>query len=337
MATSDGPKKTWVGTLFTRLLNAVPKQGIPLSSLAGHTALFHYTGADGLKGIFEDNCLWATGASYLNDASEIEYGCAVLGDVLAHWEESNKDSASLQGKIVASIRNSLDAPASKFERAMTIYVACFCERDNLLSQWRAYGQTGGYSVGFSLLEPGLGNSPILKKLKPESTSYRANLVRVIYDRKEQTHRLEEVLQETLAAADQPDLEDEVASLGKDAVQKYLGICIIGIEMFLMEQIVSFKNAAFAEEREWRIVVQPALSQTPLLEGKKDPAVYLRSGRSLLFPYVKIVPTDDKLPIESVRFGPTLNKTRADNSLKVLLSLHGYENVKIHGSDIPVVF
>ena len=66
------------------------------------------------------------------------------------------------------------------------------------------------------------------------------------------------------------------------------------------------------------------------------AVHLRSARGLLVPYVKLAPTTDKLPIASVRFGPSLEKSRAENSLTMLFRKWQYENVIIRGSDIPVV-
>jgi len=40
--------------------------------------LYHYTTADGLKGIIEKNELWATSAYFLNDSAEITYGYGLL-------------------------------------------------------------------------------------------------------------------------------------------------------------------------------------------------------------------------------------------------------------------
>jgi len=38
--------------------------------------LYHYTTQAKLLGILKSNCMWATAAQYLNDASEYEYGFA---------------------------------------------------------------------------------------------------------------------------------------------------------------------------------------------------------------------------------------------------------------------
>lgn len=47
--------------------------------------LFHYTTAEGLKGIVETNELWASSAYFLNDSAEVTYGYGVLRQVLDEW------------------------------------------------------------------------------------------------------------------------------------------------------------------------------------------------------------------------------------------------------------
>src|SRR5229473_173006 len=72
--------------------SAAPEQTPPAA------LLFHYTTADGLKGIIEKNELWATSAYFLNDSAEITYGCGLLREVLDEWIAKNprdEDSLSL--------------------------------------------------------------------------------------------------------------------------------------------------------------------------------------------------------------------------------------------------
>jgi hypothetical protein len=38
--------------------------------------------------------------------------------------------------------------AEEFYRVMQIFVVSFCPDGDLLSQWRGYGQSGGYAIGF---------------------------------------------------------------------------------------------------------------------------------------------------------------------------------------------
>src|SRR5258708_7067446 len=50
---------------------AAPKQRPPSGFV------FHYTTTEGLRGIVENNELWATSAYFLNDTTEITYGYGV--------------------------------------------------------------------------------------------------------------------------------------------------------------------------------------------------------------------------------------------------------------------
>jgi hypothetical protein len=40
--------------------------------------LYHYTDINGLKGIWEDGHLWATGSRFLNDTSELRLGVTLI-------------------------------------------------------------------------------------------------------------------------------------------------------------------------------------------------------------------------------------------------------------------
>src|SRR5437868_12026730 len=70
----------------------------PPAQMPPKDLLFHYTTAEGLKGIIEKNELWATSAYFLNDSTEITYGCGLLKEVLDEWIAKNprpEDSLSL--------------------------------------------------------------------------------------------------------------------------------------------------------------------------------------------------------------------------------------------------
>jgi hypothetical protein len=83
------------------------KQGLsPDKSPAGDPAhLAHYTTADGLRGIIQNGNLWASGAYYLNDSSEIDYGCELFTKLLTEiiGEEgaipSAKESVKRRGRL----------------------------------------------------------------------------------------------------------------------------------------------------------------------------------------------------------------------------------------------
>jgi hypothetical protein len=106
----------------------------------------------------------------------------------------------------------------------------------------------------------------------------------------------------------------------------------------MEEIVGFKNAAFAVEKEWRVVVrQRELTKQGTDDGGKTrPPVHFRSSRGVLIPYVKLSPTNpgDKLPIYCVRTGPTLEANAATLALPLFFETNGYR-LRIRRSEISL--
>ena len=148
--------------------------------------LYHYTTASGLQGILESNTLWATNAYYVNDSSEVEYGGTVLSEVLKEWEkktEKTYDRLWALGAVHGLIE---DYPERRGQRRKRIYVTCFCEDGNLLSQWRTYGQAGGYAIAFPL-------DALRTGLQPPDTFFASRLRRVEYSRQRQKERLLTVL------------------------------------------------------------------------------------------------------------------------------------------------
>ena len=337
--TTKAPEDDWNLTLIDHIIGAqIDPPSLKDQFLQLHAGLFHYTTASGLKGIIEDKCLWATAAAYLNDASEVEYGCAVLNEVLATWQKDNGGKRSLSATAVDIIGALFSDPFSRLDKATQIYVACFCTKSNLLSQWRAYGQVGGYSVGFRLFGTGFpaDSNKIFGGLKPEHDHYRASLMPVIYEKEAQRAVLAEVLKRNLEALERQELKRIYESLGERTQQEFVAKAALLIEHFLMEQIVAFKNKAFEEENEWRIVARPKFGRHALSRGERDDAVHLRTARGLIVPYLKLIPASD-FPIQSVTIGPTLDKARAERSLRLLLIQNDLgTSIGIDGSDIPVV-
>ena len=56
--------------------------------------LHHYTTIEGIQGILRDGCLHASAAYYLNDSSEIDYGCILFASVLQKWFDQNQAKLS---------------------------------------------------------------------------------------------------------------------------------------------------------------------------------------------------------------------------------------------------
>jgi len=291
------------------------------------THLAHYTTADGLCGIVMNGNLRATAAYYLNDSSEIDYGCALLTAILKESATNAKENDTRK-VILEQTERAFEASGLMASIVPRTYVACFCENENLLSQWRAYGQSGGYSIGFrrQALETGLA---------VEEDSYHVGLRRVIYDEGLQTSGLRDVLSDFLSALERPSIRESAEKL--DAQEKK--VFFISFNMFLqtaaLTEIVRFKHPAFKDEKEWRLVVRPTSS---FLNQAEISQLKFRPSRGMVVPYLELKPkvNGTPLPIDYVRYGPTLDKKRAEKSLDLLFKQKGYVNVKFHGSDIPVI-
>jgi hypothetical protein len=166
--------------------------------------IFHYTTAAGLQGIVESNCLHASGAYFLNDYSELEYGRKILADVFDQWELDNPEAAQdLTAELVYDLRERITDEKGREALVHSVYLACFCQRDNVLSQWRTYGQAGGYSVGFPVV---LG---AIRGVGPESPSYTSLLTRVEYRREKQIEACKEILNLILPVADDRAMHSEL--------------------------------------------------------------------------------------------------------------------------------
>jgi hypothetical protein len=53
---------------------------------AGSNLVYHYTTAEGLKGIIEFRCIWATNVNFLNDISEYHHGIDIVRGEIKEYE-----------------------------------------------------------------------------------------------------------------------------------------------------------------------------------------------------------------------------------------------------------
>lgn len=284
--------------------------------------IYHYTDVGGVKGIVESNCLWASAAQFLNDSSEIEYGYKLVRAELDPWLKLNQERDTFGAIVLLMLWARLSTAVEKLPAA--VYVACFCESGNLLSQWRAYGQAGGYSLGFEIEE----SWPTIS-LTPKGSYWETRLQKVIYSVEAQKRRINSLLRKCFEAID-----EHPAPKPGEAAGVELEVAGFIYEL-LLDEIATFKNPAFEEEREWRLVVRRRWIDFG--EDKDpDPAPKFRRSRGSLVPYLELHPGEPKIPLKSIRFGPSLERKRVETPLRLLLSSCGFGEVSIEGSDVPVI-
>ena len=100
--------------------------------------LYHYCNISAFMSIIKNKCFWLSDTKYTNDKEEI---CAFKDAVWAALNElvcNKKINEEMANKIwITYVYNTLPG-----------YISCFSEEDDLLSQWRSYGDDGnGVAIG----------------------------------------------------------------------------------------------------------------------------------------------------------------------------------------------
>lgn len=261
---------------------------------------------------------------------------------LERWlQQVNPPAGSISRGLAESFIHYFGHDAFERNVVTPIYLTCFCEEDNLLSQWRAYGSSGGYNIGFKVPMEG-----IVYGLTPEPRVYTARCVKVEYDTEKQIQRVLNLLNFMLPILDERAVTesirmiDPLSPLGFSQLQS-------SIQEILVEECIGFKDSAFAVEKEWRFTVRSRahLKQATDNGDHSNLPIHFRTGRGQLIPYIKLKPSNapmpivgdgKKLPIASVTCGPGGDRISAEMAVRCLLDGQGFREVLVKHSQIPVV-
>jgi len=306
-------------------------------------ALTHYTTQVGAKGIVESSTLWSTHARYLNDEKELRYVAEPLGIAWERVRAGKKHLRVNTRRALNELGMALVTGVGRQtpSRADNVYVTCFCEDPDLLSQWRGYGGSGGpaYALTFNPDDFHFLHPLPAGQSRPTEPQYGAPtvLVRVIYDREEQVQLIVDVLEQYVDAcleyivSDQPEV--------RQLAHEYAG----GLRNALLVTLSApYKHPGFAEENEWRLV-------TRLHVPAETAPTEFRPTRSGLAPYFalgrwgapEVADTQNspiyprrRLPLISITQGPTANPDRGAESMLMLANRYGYRDVEVGTSEVP---
>ena len=273
--------------------------------------LYHYTDVVGLIGIVTSGTVWASNLRFMNDARELDHASRLMLDVLDMTRERADQPA--QHAVIDAIEGNLRSGVGYPE----FYSVSFSADGDLLGQWRGYGSAGGgYAIGF---DPQGLRCPETRYPQP------ARFVnRIIYDKSYQVEILRGVADAMLElfkdlAATEPETTEARARLFS-ALGEVAGY------------VFSFKDPAWAEEREWRAVyVVP--------HGEHD-GVRFRPSGGVAVPFVTLPMGTDpggRLPIRRVVQGPAMEPDVSTRSLELLLAGNGYVDTEIVTSAVPLRF
>jgi hypothetical protein len=173
----------------------------------------------------------------------------------------------------------------------------------------------------------------LAKFRTDGDVFQIALRRVVYNEHQQREVLDGALTDSLPPLDSEKIQSKFKALDLSARAYFAHMMEFTLQKLTMAEIVRFKHPAFEEEKEWRLIAQPRL-----LKEDDDGVVNslkFRASRGVPMPYIELLPEGKLLPIKSVRYGPTLERKRVEHSLGMLFRKHGYPEMRIEGSQIPV--
>lgn len=288
--------------VLTAFLNSLASYSQDLiQHLRSGQKLCHYTTLEGAIGIVTTGDLWLTNSLYSNDDEELNYGHFLVESILNELEKDpTSDAARLEW--LRKLREQLGAANGD-----QVYICCFCEKDNLLSQWRGYAENGG---GVSIEFDPVGFEAVAGQ---DCQHGLMRLWKVFYNLDQQR----KIILDAVNYPYWPSAnEDERIRYVVDALQFFMP---------------TFKKLDFSEEQERRLIFTPY--------AMADPKPNFRTRRGLLVPYFslkELAPTVGgfKLPIKGVLVGPGLHRELNVESCKMMLAKHQYTNVPVQASTTP---
>ncbi len=262
---------------------------------------FHYTNAAGLIGVVSGNCLWFSDTKFMNDGSERLWALQVYKQVIEEIKPSLDHEK--KRKFVDRMYEHEEA----FSESFRAVVFCMSSDGNLLNQWRDYGKDiVPYCIEFDTIT--------LRSDAP--AGFGTNLHQLIYDGNVQRRVLKEGLEEIL----------KIASLAWSRSDAELDRLAMWASFEMSDLLRRLKHPAFEAERESRL-------STSNYQLRQTARKY-RTGPLGVVPYYEYRP-ETKLPILSVRVGPSPYAAASVAAAEMLLRDHGFDDVPVLESNIPI--
>lgn len=271
--------------------------------MAEDDLLYHYTSAQGLLGLLGAPAapakLWMTQIHYQNDAAEARHAYELTAYELRRLENRcpNLKRAAAGFYGVPAEGQQWQAPSGfAVTRECTFSLS---EDGDLLSQWRGYAASGGYSVGYRFGE--IANFARHEGLR---------LSRCIYDEAEQR----DLIANELIAIEDAFVrgETEGALPGVPDHDRARATASVRFQRLGHRLAPTFKHPSFAEEREWRLIG---------MIGVNDPRARYRTKDNIIVPYgeIDIDPRSARYPLRPVEIivGPGVDFELATQTIGYL--------------------
>ena len=256
--------------------------------------LYHYTKSNGINGIINHNCFWATKSDFLNDPNEFSYIHGIIDEVC---QENMKNPAWTEMFLADSL-------GADREKSREYFVLSFSRCRDSITMWSEFGNKTGYNIGFQ-------SDKIIARIEDAAEIAYDGLV--VYDTKKQKQLIRRVICNYLPSLFRMPL-DEILNAGSQDRQdsNYRKACRKfqkTVEVYSM----FFKHEGFAEEQEYRFV----------FKKQKNTAVHFRAKDGFLLPYIEIPLSEGLLPIEEIMIAPQNHIDLAKSGIEYMLYTKGY--------------
>jgi len=245
--------------------------------------IYHYTTVSGLIGIVTHREIWASDCQFLNDGTELSYAEDIFRKEV---QKLNLPPLTNGGYLIAG-------PSIWLFR---MFIACFCEDGDLLSQWRGYGADQGYAIGF--------DTEILRSLNIGEVSP------VQYGIVNPSEYFKQELDDANHISGHPGVSEWYASER------------------LLPRLARVKHPGFAEEREWRI-----LKQVPFYDLSSQ-EVNTQFRPSPMGPIAYLVLPFPPDCLREIVIGPGSHTETHKAAIKNLLRINNLPSVNVRISNVP---
>ncbi|RJP64797.1 MAG: DUF2971 domain-containing protein [Ignavibacteriales bacterium] len=282
---------------------------------SGELVLYHYTTLEGFKGIINNRSIRCSEIHTMNDPSELKYGKELFESCITDLIKENEKHYIIE--ILEQLKSYIEyLQLPHFRRH---FIACFCKKDNLLSQWRGYAlKGGGYNIGISFdsstcICPEIDNIDDVKPL---------HLRKIIYNQEDQKKIIETYIRDLIKS-----IIIAVESDGFILDASINSKIALYASNLLFDMMLSMKNYAFHEEEEWRLI--------RLLRSDESHKLYkFNEINNELIPYLdtyiyKKNENELVFPLNSIRFGPTLDKIKTKIAIDLFYDKSKTLNHKIN--------
>jgi hypothetical protein len=313
--------------------------------------VYHYTDVAAFTGVIENTAVWATDFRYLNDSKELVYAWDAFIAELKRLSSGSDDYAEAYAAQLKALELMNAVDLMDFDDAM--FVACFTELGDALSQWSRYGANGhGFALGFdeelirALAVPvfyhtgGGSINPVIDQTTKAPFTWKAFLQKVRYGNVARDRLVDDLLSHVRSTAD---------VTGSGTFDGIVGNCVFQTHA-LVHWLPLVKHDAFQDETEHRSTITEHLGgrsymQCTALSSLPPPFptyaqgplqtldVKFRAAAPTVFkPYITL--PFDRVALKEVVIGPAVKHRLGESTVRRMLDRNGFRHTMIKLSTLP---